>query len=181
MIPRADLPAISNILTQLDVPPGRRGRTQCPIHRGDNSQAFSYDDDKGQWFCFRCGIGGDAIELVKKALQLDFRAALQWLGLKPDFLKAPDPAVVRRQKARAGLEAWAKDMGQKLRFEFYTRERVITRALRRLRQNPEDEWGWNWLGWALTGHAALEHKLDMIDIGTEEQRLEAYKQMRNAA
>jgi len=64
MIPRSQLPAISRILSQLGIKPGRRGRTACPIHRGDNQQAFSYDDDKGYWHCFRCNKGGDAVRLV---------------------------------------------------------------------------------------------------------------------
>jgi DNA primase len=177
---RADVPSISNILSRLDVSPGRRGRTQCPIHRGDNHQAFSYDDHRGHWFCFRCGVGGDAIELVKRVLDTDFKGALRWLGLEPGRPPQPDPATVRRQRARAGLAAWSKRIGRDLRFEFYVREKVITRALQRLRQNADDAYGWNWLGWALTGHSALEYQLDMIG-GKEEQRLEVYKHWRMVA
>lgn len=178
MIPREALPSISEILSRLDIPLGKRGRTLCPIHRGDNTQAFSYDDDKGQWYCFRCGIGGDAVELVKRSLDTDFLRALRWLGIERGAIPKPDPAIMRRWQARQGLKVWAEKIGKELRFEFYVREKVITRALKRLRQNPDDAYGWSWLGWALTGHSALEYKLDMIDIGTEEQRLEAYQELR---
>jgi DNA primase len=180
MINRSALPSISEILVRLDIPPGRRGRTRCPIHQGDNTQAFSYDDDKGQWFCFRCGIGGDAIALIEKALDTDFKGALRWLGIEPGKPPVPDPEVIRRRMAREGLNAWAKKIGRELRFEFYIREKIITRARQRLQRDPDDAYGWNWLGWALTGHAALEYALDMIG-GKDEQRLEAYKHWRAAA
>jgi len=178
MIPREALPSISDVLSRLDIPPGRRGRTLCPIHRGENRQAFSYSDEKAQWFCFRCGIGGDAVKLIERALDTDFKGALTWLGIKPGIPPKPDPAVERRRKARAGLKEWSRQIGKELRDEFYVRELYITAALRRLRNDPDDTWGWNWLQWALTGHAALEYQLDMIDIGTEEQRLEAYRHWR---
>lgn len=44
-------------------PTGRYGRTTCPIHGGDNRQAFSYTDDR--WYCFACGAGGG----IKKLLE----------------------------------------------------------------------------------------------------------------
>ena len=72
-----------------------------------------------------------------------------------------------------------KTVGKELRFEFYVREKVITRAGERLRRDSDDAWGWNWLQWALTGKDRIEYLLDMID-GTEEQQLDAYRQMRKA-
>jgi DNA primase len=180
MIPRTDLPTISEILSRLDVPLGRNGRALCPIHRGNNRQAFSFSDDKGAWHCFRCGFGGDVVTLIEKALETDFKGALRWLGIELAKPPAPDPAVVRRQRARAGLKAWAKQTGKELRDEFLTRERVITRALARLRKDPSDRWAWNWLEWAFRDHAQIEYKLDLL-IGKEEAQLEAFRQWRAAA
>ena len=176
MINQTALPKISEILSRLGIEPGGHKRTGCPIHRGDNKQAFSYDDSKGQWFCFRCGFGGDGITLIEKALDTDFKGALRWLGLEPGKPPAPD----LRQRARVGLKAWAKQTGKEFRDEFLARERVITRARARLRHDPEDAWAWNWLGWALTGHAAIEYKLDLL-IGKEADQVEAYKTMRSSA
>ncbi len=180
MIDRSTLPKISNTLQRLDVPVGRHGRTVCPIHRGDNRQAFSYDDAKGQWFCFRCNIGGDVVRLVEKALQTDFKGALKWLGIEPGQAPAPDPAEVRRRNAKAGLKAWADKTGKELRFEFYVREKVITRAQERLQIDPDDAMAWNWLSWSLTGHAALEYQIEALG-GDDRELLEIFRQRRTAA
>jgi DNA primase len=179
MIDRSALPAISTILSRLDISPGRRGRTRCPIHRGENSQSFSYEDEKGSWYCFRCGFGGDAVTLIEKTLDCDFKGALRWFGIEPGIPPKPDPEILRRQKARAGLRAWTKKVGKVWRDEFLTRERLITRALALLREDPEDSQAWEWLSWALTGHAALEYKLDMI-AGKEDQQIEVFRYWRAA-
>jgi DNA primase len=181
MIDRLILPSISEILRRLDIPPGRRGRTICPIHRGDNPQAFSYSDDKGQWFCFRCGVGGDAIRLIELALDIDFNRALTWLGIQPGIPQKPDPAVIRRQKIRQGLQNWTRFLERKLRDEFYIRSNNEYHGKRRLRSNPEDRIGWEMLSIAYKGIPLneLESWLDLL-IGTEAQLIQAYKMMRAA-
>jgi DNA primase len=180
MIDRTTLPAISDVLPRLRVPPGRRGRTRCPIHLGDNAQAFSYDDAKGQWYCFRCGFGGDAVELVKRSLDMDFKEALRWLDITPGRPSIPDPESLRRNKVRNGLRQWAHATARELRFEHYIRIRVIEAAKRRLKRDEEDEWAWNWLAWAYTGLEAIAYKLDMLEGGEMEQ-IEAYRHIRRAA
>jgi hypothetical protein len=181
VIPRAELPSISLILSHLDIPPGRRGRTRCPIHKGDNAQVFSYDDSKGRWFCFRCGIGGDAIALVENALDLDFKGALCWIGLTPGQPPKLHPEAERRKLAKAGLTAWAKKMGRELRDEFYLRSMIEFHGTRRLRSNPDDFIGWWLLSIAYNGVplCELERRLDLL-IGKEEQQLEIFRQWRSA-
>lgn len=180
MIDRNDLPSISDILSRLRVSPGRRGRTRCPIHQGDNAQAFSYDDAKGQWYCFRCGFGGDAVQLVKRSLDVDFKEALQWLGITPGRPSMPDPESLRRNKVRNGLRQWARKTARELRDEHYVRIRAIAAAERRLKRDEEDEWAWNWLAWAYTGLEAITYKLDMLEGGEMEQ-IEVYRHIRRAA
>lgn len=52
---------VSDVLAEIGWPLGTRGRTTCPIHRGDNDQAFSYRDEV--WNCFACGEAGNAHQL----------------------------------------------------------------------------------------------------------------------
>lgn len=40
-------------------------RGPCPVHKGDNPEAFSVSTDKGLWHCFRCGEGGDVVTLYQ--------------------------------------------------------------------------------------------------------------------
>jgi len=179
MIDPHALPKISEILHHLGMEP-RRNRSKCPIHGGDNPQSLSFNDDAGHWFCHRCGIGGDAVELVRRSLDTDFRGALRFFGLEPGRPPAPDPERVRRQQIRAGLRRWADDLGRRLRLEHYVMERVIATATRRLTRDPEDEWGWSWLQWAYRGQERIVHELDMID-GSETQQICAYRLWRQAA
>ncbi len=182
MIDRAALPSISNILAELGISPNRHGRTKCPIHGGDNRQAFSYNDDKGVWYCFRCGFGGDAIDLVKRAMDTDFIGALRWLGLEPGIMKAPDPVIVRQRRIRQGLKSWAHKLQRKLRDEFYLRSKIEYHGKRRLQKSSDDSIGWELLSIAYKGIplCELECWLDLLN-GTEEQQIKAYKLWRTAA
>lgn len=53
--------------TNLSNAGGSKYRGCCPIHGGDNNNAFLVDDDAGLWYCFsgECG-GGSIIELFMK-------------------------------------------------------------------------------------------------------------------
>jgi|WetSurMetagenome_2_1015567.scaffolds.fasta_scaffold61484_3 phage/plasmid primase-like uncharacterized protein len=181
MIPRSALPAISTILSRLDVPPGRRGRTLCPIHRGDNRFAFSYSDEKGQWFCHRCGIGGDAVSLVMKALEIDFKSALSWLGIEGGTIPAADPAALRRQRAQAGLREWAKTTAKELAYEHYVRCTVEAAAKRRLQRDAQDETAWTWLQWAYNKIESIAYQLDILSGKSDQERLDFYREWRRAA
>jgi CHC2-type zinc finger protein len=59
---------------------GKRWRAACPLHGGDNPQAFSVDAETLLWNCFtHCG-GGDAVDFVMKAEGLDFVGAVTRLA-----------------------------------------------------------------------------------------------------
>jgi hypothetical protein len=182
MIDHAQLPQISNILSNMGINPGKHGRNECPIHQGENRQAFSYDDDKGVWYCFRCGFGGDAIDLVKRAMDTDFKGAMRWLGLEPGVVEPPDPVIIRQRRVRQGLRSWAHKLQRRLRDEFYYRSKIEYHAKRRLQCDPEDRIGWELLSVAYAGIPLeeLERQLDLL-IGTEEMQLEIFKQERRAA
>lgn len=73
----------------------RRGRCACPLHGGDNQEAFSVANGKG-WHCFTGDCGsGDGVELVRR---LRFAA----LSEKEGRL-----AVLRELAPRAGV--WLED------------------------------------------------------------------------
>ena len=156
----APKPKISEILSRLNIPPGRRGRTICPIHQGENKQAFSYNDDKGIWYCFRCGSGGDSIDLVKKCLQVDFQGALNWLGIDNGEYSIPNPEKWDKGKR------WHKvlEREREMREEFRIRQQLEIFGMRRLRSDPDSATGWNLLSAAYLGRTlpALEDDLDEL-------------------
>jgi hypothetical protein len=135
------------------------------------------NEEKCIFHCFVCGAKGGKLDFIQQVQKCDFKAALTFLGIqaggKPPKL---DPAVIRQRAALATVRGWVKSTGRRLRDEFYIRERIITRAVRRLRRDPEDSLGWNWLGQALPGREQLEFLLDAIDLcRTDEECVTAWR------
>ena len=59
---------------------GSRGVVvRCPLH-ADKKPSMSVDPSRGVWYCFPCGEGGDAIQLVQRARRCDFKAAVRELA-----------------------------------------------------------------------------------------------------
>ena len=46
----------------------------CPVH-GEMDPSCNVDMEKGLWYCFSCGEGGTALDLVMKKEELDFESA----------------------------------------------------------------------------------------------------------
>jgi hypothetical protein len=85
-----------------------KDRCACPIHGGDNSDAFHIfrDNGKDQWKCFTgdCG-GGDAITFVMKWRGWDFKRACEFLGgdVQSDPAEMKRLADERLDRAKAEL------------------------------------------------------------------------------
>ena len=49
----------------------------CPIHKGDNPNAFHISLDKNLWNCFTRNHGGDVISFIMQYENVDFKKALK--------------------------------------------------------------------------------------------------------
>lgn len=61
--------------------PRKRGEehlVRCPFH-DDTDPSLSLNMDRGVWYCWPCGEGGDGIELVMRARGVQFPAAVKWI------------------------------------------------------------------------------------------------------
>ena len=58
---------------------GRRHAGLCPLHK-EKTPSFSVDPDQGLFYCFGCGVGGDAIKLHMLLSGDDFPAAIESLA-----------------------------------------------------------------------------------------------------
>lgn len=78
-----------------------RKLTLCPFH-DDKTPSLLIDtsrDNSGQHYhCFACGEHGDAIDLVKGVLHIDFKGALEWLS--PNSTTVP----VNRTRKNKGMQ-----------------------------------------------------------------------------
>ncbi len=168
----------TSIVARLGVGPLRKGRAQCPFCQ--SRSGFSCSDDKGCFHCFACDLRGDKITFVRQLTGWGFVDALQFFGQEPGRPPAPDPDLVRLREIKRGLKFWAGTLGRELRYEHYIRECLIRRARERLVQDADDEWAWNWLGWALTGLEKIAYQLDQLE-GCGGEQLALYITLRGSS
>ena len=64
---------------------GKNQRSVCPLHKGDNKNAFTVytgDDGLQRWHCFTgCHTGGDAIDFVRSWKGYEFRESVAFLAV----------------------------------------------------------------------------------------------------
>lgn len=80
----------------------------CPFH-DDKTPSLLIDTNRSHgrqhYYCFACGAYGDAIELVKKQLGLDFKAAVEWLA--PNLInQVPNRQRTSLNKTQASAESY---------------------------------------------------------------------------
>ncbi len=106
---RARLP-LAAVLDLLGFVPHRRTGDQvrgpCPVHgsRGPRSRSFAADLGRGVWQCFRCGAGGNVLDLWVAVTRQPLHAAVldlcRRLGREVPWL--PRPARSGRRQPRRG-------------------------------------------------------------------------------
>jgi DNA primase len=90
---------LAEVLALLDLVPrggfGQQLRGPCPVHRSrtPRSRSFSAHLGKNLWHCFRCGAGGNALDLWAAVTRQPLHAAVldlcQRLGRDVPWLSAP--------------------------------------------------------------------------------------------
>lgn len=92
---------------------GGRLKGLCPLHAEKTPSFLLYPD--GRYYCFGCGEGGDAIDLVRRLHGLSYPDALRFLGLS-----GPKPTAAALQRIKA--ERMARE-------DAAWREREVARTL----------------------------------------------------
>ena len=73
----------------------------CPFH-AEKTPSFTVTPEKGFFYCFGCGQGGDIFSFLMKYEGIDFPQAVEKLarrvGLDPDSLRMQDPGSPQRRK-----------------------------------------------------------------------------------
>src|SRR5688572_2137600 len=89
---------------------GGEYRSHCPIHGGDNPNAFAVwvEDGKQKWKCFTRGCGvGDVVDFIQVWQQKSFKDAVRFLGgeVIADPYEMEKLARERHEKAKLDREA----------------------------------------------------------------------------
>jgi DNA primase len=74
----------------------------CPIHRGDNVNAFAVNPAKNIWRCFTgCDAGGDVVELVRRLGDGSYKHAASYLATLADGATPKQSSVPAPPRARS--------------------------------------------------------------------------------
>jgi DNA primase len=96
---------------------GRQYQGLCPLHK-EKSPSFSVDPVRGLFYCFGCGVGGDAIKLHMLASGDDFPAAIESLAQRygiPLPTRAVRPGAPPERDLEGALAAAARYFSEQLR------------------------------------------------------------------
>ena len=74
----ADIVAVVSARTQLRKS-GARHTGLCPFH-DERTPSFSVSAEKGTYYCFGCGAGGDTVRFVEETEGIGFVGAIEWLA-----------------------------------------------------------------------------------------------------
>lgn len=143
---------------------GNDWRGTCPLHKGDNSTAFSVYEGEGggsRWHCHtKCDAGGDAIDFVQRWQALDFIGAVKYLteyaGLDLKDLGF-DPQVIQMEMERRKQTDVFGEAARYFAAQLWSGEGESARAYFSKRGFTEKilrEAGW---GYSKSDHGLLQH------------------------
>ncbi|MBI3893584.1 MAG: toprim domain-containing protein [Candidatus Wallbacteria bacterium] len=145
----------------------------CPIHGGDNPQAFSVHQERNLWFCFtRCRRGGNVVDLAWLLSAQSWPRTARWL----EQLAMASPDLTPLETSQTG-----HDPGERSRlFRPYTRHLLLDPAhpfFRKLGLTPEtvsrfEAGAWHGKGLLQRTVAVRLHDLEGNPLGYAGRRLD---------
>ena len=164
---------------------GKSWKGLCPFHR-EKTPSFTVNRDRGLFYCFGCGAGGDLISFVRQIERVDFPEAAEILARRFGVeipRKAGREKTDRREKLYAAVEAAQRLYAEQLespgsRALEYLKERGVPAETARelgLGAAPES---WDFLARSLSGRFSPEILVEagLLQAGTEGKR--AYDRFR---
>lgn len=83
----------------------------CPFHQ-EKTPSFHVNDSKGFYYCHGCHEGGDVIRFIEKIENVDFKQAIERLGV--DSFK-PSPEKIRAREQAIRIVQWTRGASIRLR------------------------------------------------------------------
>jgi DNA primase len=90
---------------------GKEHKALCPFHE-EKSPSFSVNEEKGVFYCFGCGAGGDVVRFIELAEKVSFKEALSILGIGDT---AVSPRDTPEWRAARTVVAWVNDQSAKMK------------------------------------------------------------------
>lgn len=94
---------------------GEEHRGECPVCGGGSKPVFTVWPKAGRCKCWRCDLGGDAIDVVMRLEHLDFGGALHFMGAAALPELSDEARQVRANEERAREDERAREAAKKRR------------------------------------------------------------------
>jgi len=148
---------------------GGRWWLRCPFH-DDRNPSLVIDEEKQVWFCHGCGKGGDVITFIQELYNLEFKEAINHLGIE----SKSSPRI----KLKTKTQAKATELETKLQAAFtewcdericYLRDQI--NGIYALLSLIRDEESFERLGILYRDLSLKEYELDILINGSTEEKL----------
>ncbi len=170
----SEKPDILVVMEQEGIELKQRGRdywAPCPFHT-DKKPSFKISPEKQSFYCFGCGVRGDAIEFIQKYHNVTFKEALTHLRIHHGRQTPVNQVKERRRRLLKAYEAWRQD-----RYQSLCRESIDLHRLRLSMKKhlPQDER----LAWlyceTISRLPSIDEKLDILTGGDPEEIFALYE------
>jgi hypothetical protein len=156
---------------------GGRYTGLCPLHSERTPSFQVYQGKTGKWHyhCFGCGEHGDAVDFTQKLHGLDFKGALNYLGIHRGPLTSSDrrktAAAIRERSRKRALFDFFQEWQRAAIHTYSILLRATHKALGHL--TPEN---FEQYGDILDPLATWTYYLDILTWGPESEKIELLKQ-----
>nr|WP_320193584.1 CHC2 zinc finger domain-containing protein [uncultured Desulfobacter sp.] len=154
---------------------GTRYVDLCPFHDDKTPSFFVYPNNS--FYCFGCGIGGDAATFIMKMYGCSFPEALEKLGIKKTSgaFSCTQVMQIKKVKAKRALlesfRAWEAEYSSRL-------GKLITSAYQCLsRVKTEDDL--NKVAWVHKPLTVWKYHLDVLCYGTDKDKYKLFREVSN--
>lgn len=151
---------------------GRVYKARCPFHE-DRTPSFCVYPESNRFICFGCSQKGDAIDFVRQLKDLTFKEAITYLGINGDA-KIFQKNTARQNQKRALIQSFRKWCNQYYD-ELSADYRTINKVMGTFKTIEEAE------NSAALYHRLpeLEHQMDIVAFGDDQEKFELYHEVRN--
>jgi len=147
-------------------------RFRCPFHDDKHPSAFAYRESN-RFFCFGCGVRGDVADFVMKLKGLNFKEALAYLGMErihaPYGRKKEDDRWRQKLALTRAFREWEKHYYDDLA-AFYRVSHKVMKGLATMEAVEE-------FALLYQDLPLIEHKLDILLYGTDEDKYRLFKEV----
>ena len=158
---------------------GSRWVGLCPFHSEKTPSFQIYQGKTGKWHyhCFGCGNHGDAVDFLQRLDGLDFKGALNHLGINQEFLTQANKREIaeanKKRQRRRELIRFFREWERAAVHHFSVMVKATRKAMTKLTPANFDEYGG-----ILQPISTWEYWLDILTFGDDSEKFALFQEHR---